>query len=98
MIHVSEDESQAEGRWSCGLAQQQTAQKTGKQTVMDKWASHGCAAATQAVRWKAAAEDSNWHLGTKGSTDAQVSWPAIMSASLDANPETDQLFQREKSS
>ncbi|KAK5905061.1 hypothetical protein CesoFtcFv8_006567 [Champsocephalus esox] len=41
MIHVSEDRSQAEGRWLCGLAQQRTALKTGKQTVMDRWASHG---------------------------------------------------------
>lgn len=62
MIHVSEDRSQAEGRWLYGLARQWTAQKTGKQTVTDRWASHGCEAA---VRWKAAAEESDWHLGTK---------------------------------
>lgn len=41
MIHVSEDRSQAQGRWLCGLAQRRTAHKTGKQTVMDRWASHG---------------------------------------------------------
>lgn len=65
MIHVSEDGSQGEGRWLCGLAQEWTAQKTGKQTVMDRWASQGCSAARLAVEWKAAAEDSEWHLGTK---------------------------------
>lgn len=65
MIRVSEDGSQGEGRWLCGLAQEWTAQKTGKQTVMDRWASQGCSAARLAVKWKAAAEDSEWHLGTK---------------------------------
>lgn len=95
MIRVSEDRSQAEGRWPRGLARQRTAQKTSKQTVMDRWASHGCRGPRVAVRWKAAAEESDWHLGTKDEADAWLCRPAIMSASLDLDLKTDQLFQQE---
>lgn len=56
-----------------------------------------CGAARVAVRWKAAAEDSDWHLSMKGWADARVSWPTIMSASLDPDHEADKLFQRGES-
>ncbi|KAG7479660.1 hypothetical protein JOB18_031419 [Solea senegalensis] len=44
MSRVSEDRTGArqEGRWFCGLARQRAAQRTSKQTVMDRWVSHGC--------------------------------------------------------
>lgn len=77
-IRVSEDRSQAEGRRLHGLAQQRNSED--RQTSSD-----GQVGLTHrvAVRWKAAAEDSDCHLGTKGEADAGLSWPTIMSASLD---------------
>lgn len=65
-----------------------TAQKTGEQTVTDRWASHGCAAARVAVRWKAAAEDSglaSWQRRSPTSANNNVclirsgprGWPVV---------------------
>lgn len=78
-----------------------TAQRTGKQIVTDRWGRHSgveLAAGVAAVRWRAAAEDSNWHLGTRKQADAGFSRPTIMSASLDLDHEADQLSQTEESS
>lgn len=65
-----------------------TAQKTGEQTVTDRWASHGCAAARVAVTWKAAAEDSglaSWQRRSPTSANNNVclirsgprGWPVV---------------------
>lgn len=69
--------------------------------MTDRWGRHSgveLAAGVAAVRWRAAAEDSNWHLGTRKQADAVFSWPTIMSASLDLDREADQLSQKEESS
>ena len=84
-VRVSEDRSQAEGRRLHGLAQQRNSED--RQTSGD-----GQVGLTHrlAVRWKAAAEDSDCHFGTEGKADAGLSGPTIMSASLDVDHETDQ--------
>lgn len=58
----------------------------------------GVARALGAVRWEAAARDPDWHLGMEGQTDTRASRPTIISASLDLDHKTDQLFQRGRAS
>lgn len=96
-IHVSEDRSRAQGRWLCGLAQQQTAQKTGKQTLTDRWASQGCWAP-----WGGSQMESRefWLASWHQALDQQPGLTAnnnVCPIRSGLDHETDQLFQRGKS-
>lgn len=66
MIHVSEDRSQAQGQtvvWFGPTADSLEDRQTNSDGQVGRHTGRG--AAGMAVRWKAAAEDSDWHVGMK---------------------------------